>query len=302
MVGGVWPFLIILLVVVGLVTAVYLFGLGPEPSGRRDPGILRRRSKWRRWLPVPPLLAAVGCLALAFSGFTFSLQETTPITMLAMDASDSMLETDVATTGIRDRLEAAQAAAVDFLDELPPDFRVGLATFAGETALPVAPTQDRQAVIDALDTLSTSSGTVIGDGLNEALDAIEEARNEAAEIPAAVLLLSDGRDLGSDVSPHDAARRAQAMAVPVYTVIIGQAESGNGNEGAADPATLADIARTSGGKAFTADTADELTQHFTTIGSRLSVALEVRPNATPLVIGAIVLLVIAGFLVVLTPR
>jgi len=301
-VGDVWPFLIVVLVVVGLVTAVYLFGVGPQPTGRRDPGILRRRSKWRRWLPVLPLLAAVGCLALAFSGFRFSLQETAPITMLAMDVSDSMLETDVATTGIRDRLEAAQAAAVDFLDELPPDFRVGLATFAGEPALPVEPTQNRQAVIDALDTLSTSSGTVIGDGLNEALDAIEEARNESAEIPAAVLLLSDGRDLGSDVSPHDAARRAEAMTVPVYTVIIGQTESGNGGEGAANPDTLADIAETSGGESFTAGSAGELSRRFTTIGSQLSLDLDVRPNATPLVIAAIFLVVIAGFLLVLTPR
>jgi hypothetical protein len=74
-----------------------------------------------------------------------------------------------------------------------------------------------------------------------------------------------------------------------------------GEEGA-DVETLAEVAQTSGGDPFTADSADELTQRFTTIGSELSVALEVRPSATPLVVTAIVLLVIAGFLVVLTPR
>jgi Ca-activated chloride channel family protein len=292
-VGDVWPFLIIVLVVVGLVTAVYLFGLGPEPSSRRDPGILRRRSKWRRWLPVLPLLAAVGCLALAFSGFQFSLRQAAPITVLVLDVSDSMTATDIEP----DRLSAARSAALAFLDELPEDFLVGLATFAGEPDLPVAPTDDREQVVAALGALTTSSGTAIGDGLDVALTAIEEER-AGSEAPSALLLLSDGRDTASEVAPLTAAGRARDMGVPVYTVVMGL-EAG---ESGADVETLGQIARTSDGEAFTAGSAGELIDRFTTIGSELSVALEVRPSATPLVVAAIVLLVIAGFLVVLTPR
>jgi Ca-activated chloride channel family protein len=292
-VGDVWPFLIIVLVVVVLVTAVYLFGLGPEPTGRRDPGILRRRSKWRRWLPVLPLLLAVGCLALAFSGFRFSLQEAAPMTVLVLDVSDSMNATDIAP----DRLAAARSAALAFLDELPEDFLVGLATFAGEPDLPVPPTEDRERVVAALGALITSKGTAIGDGLDTALDAIEEQR-AGSEAPAALLLLSDGQDTASEIAPLTAAGHARDLGVPVYTVVMGQETE----EGGADVQTLGEIARTSGGESFTADTADELTQRFTKIGSQLSVALEVRPSATPLVIAAIVLVVIAGFLLVLTPR
>jgi Ca-activated chloride channel family protein len=292
-VGDVWPFLIIVLVVVILVTAVYLFGLGPEPTGRRDPGILRRRSKWRRWLPVLPLLAAVGCLALAFSGFRFSLQQAAPITVLVLDVSDSMNATDIAP----DRLSAARSAALAFLDELPEDFLVGLATFAGEPDLPVPPTEDPERVVAALGALTTSKGTAIGDGLDTALTAIEEQR-AGSEAPAALLLLSDGQDTASEIAPLTAAGRARDLGVPVYTVVMGEETE----EGGADVQTLAQIAETSGGDSFTADTADELTQRFTTIGSQLSVALEVRPSATPLVIAAIILVVIAGFLLVLTPR
>jgi Ca-activated chloride channel homolog len=292
-VGDVWPFLIIVLVVVGLVTAVYLFGLGPEPSSRRNPGILRRRSKWRRWLPVLPLLAAVGCLALAFSGFQFSLRQASPITVLVLDVSDSMTATDIEP----DRLSAARSAALAFLDELPEDFLVGLATFAGEADLPVPPTDDREQVVAAIGALTTSNGTAIGDGLDIALDAIDKER-AGSDAPAALLLLSDGQDTASEVPPLVAAGRARDTEVPVYTVVMGS-ETG---EGAADVQTLGEIARTSDGEAFTAESAGELIQRFTTIGSQLSVALEVRPSATPLVIGAIVLLVIAGFLVVLTPR
>lgn len=287
-----WPLLIIVLVVVVGVIAVYLFGMGPEPTRRHDPGILRRRSKWRRWLPVLPLLAAVGCLALAFSGFTFSLQQTTPIAMLVLDRSDSMTETDIEP----DRLSAAKSAALAFLDELPEDFRVGLATFAGEAELDVPPTEERERVADAIGSLTTSSGTAIGDGLEVGLAAIEEARGES-DVPAAMLLLSDGKDTASETTPLAAAGHARDAGVPVDTVVMGVA-----GEDGADAETLARVAETSGGDSFTAETADELTQRFTTIGSELSVALEVRPSATPLVVAAIILVVVAGFLLVLTPR
>ena len=155
--------LVIVLVVVVLIVVTYLLGLKPDPvRGRRPtPGILRRRSKWRKVLPLIPLLAAVGCLVLAFTGFRFNLTETSPTILLVMDVSESMNATDVAPN----RLAAAEAAANAFLEELPPDFRVGLATFAGDAQVVVSPTQEHQEVVQALGRLTTSRGTVIGDGL-----------------------------------------------------------------------------------------------------------------------------------------
>jgi len=293
------PVLIVVLVVVALIVVAYLFGLSPEPArGRRPtPGILRRRSKWRRILPVLPLVAAIGCLALAFTGFSFNVQERAPTVLLVMDVSDSMAATDVAPN----RLAAAESAALAFLEELPPDFRVGLATFAGVAQLEVAPTRDRDTVEDALGALTMSRGTLIGDGLKEALDAIEDIQLDAPDTPVAAVLLSDGRDTGSDVSPHDAAERARDLGVPVFTVVVGQVVEGNGG-GGANLAALEDIAATSGGDAFTAETADELTARFEKIGSQLSVDLDVKPFSTPLVIAAIGLTVLAGLMLLLSPR
>ena len=292
------PVLIIALVVVVLVVVIYLVGLSPEPArGRRpEPGILRRRSKWRRILPILPLLAAVGCLALVFTGFRFNVSETSPTIVLVMDVSNSMNATDVAPN----RLAAAEAAANAFLDELPPDFRVGLATFAGAARLAVAPTQEREEVVNALGALTTSVGTVIGDGLSVALDAIDETRSAAPDTPAAVLLLSDGRDTGSSVSPARAAERAQTLVVPVYTVVVGQV-SEDGGPGA-NLQVLEEIASKSGGKTFTAETAGELTTIYQNLGSELTVNLHVEPSSTPLVIAAIALTVVAGFMLVLLPR
>jgi Ca-activated chloride channel homolog len=292
------PVLIIALVVIGLVVVTYLFGLSPEPArGRRPvPGILRRRSKWRKILPILPLLAAVGCLVLAFTGFRFNVSETSPTIVLVMDVSDSMDATDVAPN----RLAAAEAAANAFLDKLPPDFRVGLATFAGDARLAVPPTQERQEVVNALGALTTSRGTVIGDGLSVALDAIEKIRSAAQDTPAAALLLSDGRDTGSSVPPDQAAERARSLRVPVYTVVVGQVAT-NGGPGANLEALQA-IAGTSGGKTFTAETSHELTTIYQNLGSELTVNLHVEPSTKPLVIAAITLTVLAGFMLVLLPR
>jgi Ca-activated chloride channel family protein len=293
------PVLIIVLVVVVLVAVVYLLGLSPDtaPGRRPAPGILRRRSKWRKFLPIVPLVLAVGCLVLAFTGFRFNLTETSPTIVLVMDVSDSMDATDVAPN----RLAAAEAAANAFLDELPPDFRIGLATFAGDAELAVPPTQARDEVEQALASLTTSRGTVIGDGLSVALDAIEEVRRESPETPAAALLLSDGQDTGSVVPPDQAAERARSLTVPVFTVVVGQVAEGNENAGA-DLEALESIARTSGGKTKTAETADELTTVYENLGSELSLDLDVEPSTRPLVIAAIALTVLAGLMLVLMPR
>jgi Ca-activated chloride channel family protein len=292
------PILIVVLVVVGLITLTYLFGLSPDQArGRRPvPGILRRRSKWRRILPVLPLLAAVACLVLAFTGFRFNVEETSPTIVLVMDVSNSMDAIDVAPN----RLAAAEAAANAFLDELPADFRVGLATFAGDARLAVAPTEERQEVVNALGALTTSRGTVIGDGLSVALDAIEQVRRDAQETPAAALLLSDGRDTGSLVPPEQAAERAHSLAVPVFTVVVGQVGEAGGP--GANLAALEEIASTSGGRTFTAESAHELTTIYQNLGSELTVNLDVEPSSKPLVIAAIALTVLAGFMLVLMPR
>jgi Ca-activated chloride channel family protein len=288
------PVLIIVLVVVVLIVVTYLFGLSPEPvRGRRPaPGILRRRSKWRKILPILPLLAAVGCLVLAFTGFSLNVQETSPTIVLVMDVSDSMEASDVAPN----RLAAAEAAANAFLDQLPPDFRVGLATFAGEARLTVAPTQARSEVVNALGALTTSRGTVIGDGLSVALDTIEEVREGG---DAVAVLLSDGRDTGSAVPPREAAERASELGVPVFTILLGQVT----DEGAgANLVAMEEIATTSGGESFTAETSNELTSRFENLGSELNVNLDVEPSTKPLVIAAIALAVLAGLMLIILPR
>ena len=292
------PALVIALIVVALIVVAYIAGLRPAPArGKRPvPVILRRRSKWRKVLPIVPLLAAVGCLYVVVTGFRLNVEEAPPVVVLVMDVSNSMDRTDVAPN----RLEAAEAAATAFLNELPPRFLVGLATFAGEAQLVVDPTRVREDVVEALERFTTSPGTVIGDGLMVGLDAIEDVREEAPSTPAVALLLSDGRDTGSSVSPDDAAARAKSIEVPVFTVVIGEVVEGGGP--GANLAALEAIANTSGGETFTAATSEELTTIYTNLGSELSVELNVEPSSTPWVIAAIALTILAGLMLVYAPR
>jgi Ca-activated chloride channel family protein len=129
---------------------------------------------------------------------------------------------------------------------------------------------------------------------------IEEIRVDAPDTPGAAVLLSDGRDTGSLVPPDEAAARAASLEVPVFTVVVGQANE-EGGQGA-DAAALEAIADASGGDAFTAQTSDQLTSIYANLGSELSVDLDVQPSTTPLVIAAIALTVLAGLMLIFQAR
>jgi Ca-activated chloride channel family protein len=268
----------------------------------------RRGPQWRRRLPVGLVVGAVLSLLFAFGQVRIDRQVTSGTVVLAIDVSRSMGGTDV----LPNRLEAAKVAAAAFLDRLPPGFRVGLSTFAVTSAVPIAPTSDRARVADALGalTVDTGTGTVIGDGLSAALDAIQADGDGREDRPAAVVLLSDGRDSGSTIPPERAASRARELGVPVFTVAIGEAPStsatsatpadGSQTPGVSD--VLAHIAEETDATAYTTQTADQLTHVYDRLGSRLSTELAIDESAGPYVIAAIVMALVAAAVLLVGAR
>ena len=245
---------------------------------------------FRKMAPYALLFGATTCLLLLFAQIRLERSASVASVVLAIDVSDSMLETDVQP----DRLSAAKAAATTFLDRVPPGFRVGVVTFADAAHIASEPGESREATAEAIDELASSRGTVIGDGLSEALDMIVAERADDEELPAAIVLLTDGADTGSAVPPDEAAERAQAMAVPVFTVAI----VGNEDEQGGDIALLESIASGSGGALSTAASAGELSQVYETLGARLSSELTVGSSAMPLLAASVLLtaLAVAAFL------
>jgi Ca-activated chloride channel homolog len=263
--------------------------------GRRDDtgmgsGAYRRRDRARRAKRVAAVLmaGAIVFLVLAFTQFRFLRQESSAgSVVLAMDVSESMGRDDVLPT----RLEAAKAAARQFLDELPTELRVGLVSFAGEAEVLVAPTDQRATVIGALETLPRGEGTVIGDGLAAALDAIEAEWDRSGERASVVVLLSDGRDTGSAVPPVEAASRAAGIEVRVYTVVLGRALATEG--GGANVALMQEIAETTGASSYTTDTAAGLLDVYATLRSEITTELGISDSGALFVGIAALLAVVA---------
>ena len=248
---------------------------------------------WRALAPVALVVAAGTCLLLAAGQFRLDEASTQGTVVLAIDVSDSMDATDVEPN----RLQAAKEAATSFLERLPAGFRVAVVTFAGSAQTVSDPGADRDDAVAEIEGLGFSRGTVIGDGLTTALDAIETDWQVAGVRPSAVILLSDGADTGSVVPPDQAATRAARLAVPVFTVAI----VGDGSEKGSETGLLQEIATSTSGSYETASTAGELSQVYDTLQTRLSSQLAVGGSVVPLLalaavlaIGAIVLFLSGG--------
>ncbi len=140
---------------------------------------LGRGLGWRLHVPPALFIAGLAAMILAMarpvSVVTLPAQEGTVI--LTMDVSGSMRATDLEPS----RLEAAKAAARAFVDKQPPGIRVGVVSFSDSAFVVQAPTNDKQAVLAAINRLSTQRSTAIGRALLTSVDAIfEESNAEAA--------------------------------------------------------------------------------------------------------------------------
>jgi Ca-activated chloride channel family protein len=302
-------------VAVLMLVSYWLLGLADLRRSRKLWGkdyARKRDDRWRTHVPVALLVGVAAFLAIALAQFRFSRSVTNATVVLAIDDSHSMATTDVSPS----RIAAAIAAAKAFAAQVPAGFRLGLVTFADQPTVAVPPTTNRGAVDSVLGTLqaSSTSGTVIGDGLNRALDAIATAQSSEGGGPGAVVLLSDGNDTGSQVSPTAAAQRASSLGIPVYTVAIGNVSSGSSPTSSGTPTTvkpttsnspngtgadiglLRQIATTTGARTFTANTAGALDQIYKSLGASLSVELKPGSNAGLFVVLAVVMaLAAAGF-------
>jgi Ca-activated chloride channel family protein len=242
------------------------------------------------------MVGAVVLLVLGFTQFRFFRQSGEAATVaLVLDVSESMSRDDVEPT----RMQAAKEAARVFLAEAPEDMTVGLVTFGGDVQVLAEPTTDRAAIEAALVGLPRSEGTLIGDGLDRSIDVVAERWLADGEGPAAIVLLSDGRDTGSRVPPLVAAERAAREDIPVYTVVVGEALD---DEAGANPDLLADIATTTDGEAYTATTASGLIDVYRTIQEQLVVALEISDFGAWFVGAAAIFAILATFAILYAIR
>lgn len=239
-----------------------------------------RRPGWRRHVPAAILLVAFAALAVAVARPEADVRvpRKNATVIIAVDVSISMRATDVEPS----RLEAAAAAASRFVDGLPDGFNTGLVTFSGSAAVRAAPTTDHEQVKAALESLTLSSRTAIGEGVFTSLDEITSTAAQLGEkkVPATVVLLSDGTNT-TGRTPQEAAVAARAAGVPVSTIAYGTPEGTVELDGQVVPVpvdeeTLATLARDTDGRAYTAQTSDELDDVYDNIRSSIGLRTESR--------------------------
>jgi Ca-activated chloride channel family protein len=273
--------------------ALFLHSRATELGGQR-PGIVARL----RDLPTVLRLAAVVLVIVAAARpqstrATDDLEVEGIDIVIALDLSGSMQETDLAPN----RLEAAKAVIGDFVRRRPTD-RIGLVVFGREAYTYAPMTLDHGALLRMVGELRLGivdgNGTAIGDGIAVALNRLcgerlrrmaEAARTAAAAAQAAapgakpqpaakpadedddrskvLIVLTDGEDNASKLSPQDAARLAQTLKVKVYTILAGNndAEAPGGHH-TANPKLLEEIASMTGGTPYLASDSRALRDRF----------------------------------------
>ncbi|MFD7075808.1 VWA domain-containing protein [Nocardioides sp. NPDC059952] len=266
--------------------------------------LVPHRPRWRRHLAAGLVVGALALLAVATTQPQVRAQvpyERATI-LVAIDTSASMTAEDMPPN----RLEAAKAAAVDFVEQLPPRYNVGLVGFSSNARVVSSPTTDHALVARSIEGLGPpDGGTAIGEtvyssinGLRQVLDEAEESTDEDGS-PAHLVLLSDGGN-SAGRNPAAAAEAAREAGLPVSTIAYGTEGSSatlpGGQSVEVREDTLRDLAETTGGQFYRASSADELREVYDDIGTLVGYHVEYREITVWVVTGAMILAFVAAAL------
>ena len=254
-----WPGLLWLLGLAPLLVWVYLRALARRRALAARYGSLGAAGGasgvpgWRRHLPPALFLTALVILivSLARPHARVSLPRLEGTVILAFDVSRSMAATDMEPT----RMEAARAAALQFIEAQPATVRIGVVAFSNSGLEVQVPTDDQELLRAALDRLEPQRGTSLGHGILASLAALaadgdgdlspdtgvgsgsgaggpagDAGQPEQYVVPnvanpesTAVILFTDGEN-NEAPDPLEAAVAARGQGVRIYTVGLGSPE------------------------------------------------------------------------------
>jgi Ca-activated chloride channel homolog len=298
----IWPAMLFSLILIPLFIAAYLLMLRRRRQLAANfnqlgftQGATRRPAGRRRHVPATFFLVGLIILAIALARpqAVVALPKQAGTVILAFDASGSMAADDMKPT----RMEAAKAAARDFVKHQPIFVQTGVVAFS-DTGLSVqVPTNDPNAVLSAIDRLAPQTGTSVAQGILASLNAIAVSSNgePAPEIysnllltptptptpvprgtytPAIIILLSDGEN-NENPNPLAAAQTAADRGVRIYTVGIGSPTgatvhiNGFSIHTQLDEATMQQISQISGGTYYNAQSEKDLLKVYETLDTQV---------------------------------
>ena len=167
------------------------------------------------------------------------------------------IDTSLSMTG--EPYKAAIAAAEKFVERKAAAERVGLVTFDGRVGVLRQPTQSSRELVRALGhPPELAYGTRIFDAIDRSVELLTKQRVSAG----AVVLLSDGADVGSTAALEKVLTRARGRHIRVFTVGL--------RSKTFDAATLRSIADGTGGTYAEAASTAQLTPIYEALGERLA--------------------------------
>jgi Ca-activated chloride channel family protein len=177
--------------------------------------------------------------------------------MLAIDLSGSMDYRDFPDGDGRNigRFEAVQKVVDRFIANRESD-RVGMIVFGTKAYLQIPFTRDLEsarALVKLMEVGMAGPKTALGDAIGLAIRTFESSEVD----DRLLILLTDGNDTGSAMTPVNAAEIAKLNDVEVYTIGIGDTEASG--EDRVDFEALTEIAERTGGAFFNAEDASALT-------------------------------------------
>jgi Ca-activated chloride channel family protein len=248
-----------------------------------------------RWLPDLLRLAAAMLLALAIGRpqvLTFDARTVEGIDIfVALDLSGSMRGIDMDPADVQAYAQANQAfppnrfeSAVQTLETFVKGRerdRIGMVVFARDAFMQFPLTLDYSTVLTLLGQLSLdtidSSATAIGNGLGLAVRGLIDS----SATSKAIVLVTDGKQLGGNISPKQAAELAHSKGIRIFTILVGregeatvpvqQFGSWTLQQQAfgADPEALKEIARIADGEFYRAENKAELERDLNGILDKL---------------------------------
>ncbi len=264
-----------------------------------------QRPGWQRHLPAAAFLGALLIFILGFAqpARLISVPRQRATVVLTLDTSGSMVATDVAPT----RLAAAQQAARQFVKALPHGVQIGLVDFSTAASVLVAPTSDRASVLAAIDSLQAGGGTATAAAIKLSVQAITSVPVGKADqkAPGVIVLMSDGsptlgeNGMSPSASVATEAAAAKAAGVKINTIAFG---TSNGTitisdeviSVPADPGAMAQIASATGGKTFTAQSANQLKSVYNEIGRLVGYNVQHRDITAWFIAAALALMIAAA--------
>jgi Ca-activated chloride channel family protein len=253
----------------------------------------------RRHIPAMIFLAGITILlfSLARPQATVSVPKVEGTVMLTFDVSGSMAAEDLQPT----RMEAAKAAARQFVEKQPTGVSIGVVVFSDGGISVQPPTDKRDETLTTIDRLVPRRGTSIGNGILVALNTIavdaghppilntndlsQDPTVTPVEAPqgwypsAVIVLFTDGEN-NQEPDPAMAAEVSADLGVRVYTVGIGTAAGatieveGMTVHSSLDEPLLQFIASETGGMYYNAGNEEELGRIYGDLEPKLSIKPE----------------------------